>query len=193
MMKDRTKLMFAEALEEMLKTTPLDKVRVARLCAACGASTPTFYYYFHDKYELVAWIFLWDFAAEIGGQQKDYSPAVIASMNARLAKRRNLYQKAFSDNSQNSICSYVMAFNMQIADSAYEYAFAQPMNDEQRRLLKYHFYGVMGLFQEWLFDKGQDMELLSALFYEKTPDFMKEAFSRYPYPAKEILQSVGKA
>ena len=192
-MKDRTKLMFAEALEKMLETIPLDKVRVSRLCAACGATTPTFYYYFHDKYELVAWIFLRDFMAESGGQQKEYSPAVIEAMNARLAKRRNFYQKAFLDNSQNSIYNYVLKFNMQIAGNAYEYAFGQPMNDEQRRLLKYHFYGVMGLFREWLYGKGQDMALLSALFYEKTPDFMKEAFSRYPYPAKEILQNVGKA
>ena len=53
-MKDRTKIMFAEELENMLKDIPLEKVRVAKLCERCGATPPTFYYYFHDKYELVA-------------------------------------------------------------------------------------------------------------------------------------------
>lgn len=52
-MQDRTKIMFAEQLETMLKTMPLDKIRIVDLCQQCGAAPPTFYYHFHDKYELV--------------------------------------------------------------------------------------------------------------------------------------------
>ncbi len=31
-MKDRTKVMFADTLEEMLHDMPLDKIRIAKLC-----------------------------------------------------------------------------------------------------------------------------------------------------------------
>lgn len=37
-MKDRTKIMFAEELENMLKTTDMDKIRVVELCRRCGAT-----------------------------------------------------------------------------------------------------------------------------------------------------------
>ena len=57
-MKDRTKAMFADELEKMLEEMPLEKVRVLDICRRCEATPPTFYYHFHDKYELVAWIFL---------------------------------------------------------------------------------------------------------------------------------------
>ena len=41
-MKLRTKLMFAEELERMLQTMPMEKVRVTTLCKNCGTIPPTF-------------------------------------------------------------------------------------------------------------------------------------------------------
>lgn len=44
-MKDRTKLMFAEALEQILESKPFDKVRVLDLCKLCETTPQTFYYH----------------------------------------------------------------------------------------------------------------------------------------------------
>jgi hypothetical protein len=35
----------------------------------------------------------------------------------------------------------------------------------------------MGLFTEWLYGKGENSRHLAELFFAKTPDFLKEAFS----------------
>lgn len=56
-LKNQTKLLFAQELEQMLKVMPMEKIRIVDLCKRCGTITQTFYYHFHDKYELVAWIF----------------------------------------------------------------------------------------------------------------------------------------
>ena len=117
-MKDRTKIMFADSLEKMLETIPLDKVRVAKLCKMCGATTPTFYYYFHDKYELVAWMFLQDFAGEFGDTMPGYSVGVLNRASIPMEKRRAFYQKAFDDHSQNSITKYVEHFNLELSREA---------------------------------------------------------------------------
>ena len=191
-MKDRTKVMFAEALEEMLKGMPLDKVRVAKLCERCGATTPTFYYYFRDKYELVAWMFLNDFAGAFADKDPDYSPARMNESTIRFAARRNFYQKAFDDRSQNSIGEYLIDFNLQISREAVRYHTGKDLTSEQEFTVKYHIYGVMGMFCEWLFGKDMTSEYLNTALYEKTPGFLKEAFSVYPYSTDNLLERTGK-
>ena len=57
-----TKRALAAALKEMLQTTALEKISIAEICQRCSLNRKSFYYHFHDKYELVEWIF----AQEIG-------------------------------------------------------------------------------------------------------------------------------
>lgn len=45
----------ADAMEDLLKTVPFDKVTVASICNRSGISRPTFYHYFKDKYDVVQW------------------------------------------------------------------------------------------------------------------------------------------
>ncbi|MBQ3404269.1 MAG: TetR/AcrR family transcriptional regulator C-terminal domain-containing protein [Oscillospiraceae bacterium] len=192
-MKDRTKLMFADALEELLKTTTLEKLRVSHLCEYCGTTTPTFYYYFHDKYELVAWMFLMDFAGEVGDKPPGYSLDVLISMTKRMEKRKAFYQKAFSDRSQNSIVDYMTDFNIQIAAEAVKYATgAEGLSRDQLFALKYHNYGIMGIFRDWLFEGEFTVEEFNQRLYERTPDFLKEAFAVFPYSTADILRKTGK-
>ena len=190
-MKDRTKTMFADMLEQMLLTTPMEKVRVSRLCELCGATTPTFYYYFHDKYELVAWIFLKDFAGEFDDKEPGYSAERLYSLTKRMENHKTFYKKAFSDRSQNSISEYVQAFNLQIAEDAVMHMTGESsLTEDQRRDVKYHVYGIMGMFGEWL-NEEIATEQMTQFLYDKTPGFLKSAFAVYPYFAEAILQKSG--
>ena len=190
-MKDRTKTMFADTLEQMLQTTPMEKVRVSRLCELCGATTPTFYYYFHDKYELVAWIFLKDFAGEFGDKDPGYSAEGLYSLTKRMESHKAFYKKAFSDKSQNSISEYVQSFNLQIAEDAVMHMTGETsLTEDQLHDVKYHVYGIMGMFREWL-DEEITTNQMTHFLYDKTPDFLKDAFAVYPYSAEAILQKSG--
>lgn len=192
-MKDRTKVMFADTLEEMLKEMPLDKVRVAKLCERCGATTPTFYYYFHDKYELVAWMFLQDFASEFGDQKPGYTAEGLISMAQRMEKRKKFYQKAFLDKTQNSITDYIQTFNLQIATEAVRHKTGESdLSQDQLLAVKYHNYGIMGIFREWLFGDDLTVEQMNTFLFERTPDFLKAAFAEYTYSTDDILQRAGK-
>ena len=191
-MKDRTKIMFADTLEEMLKEMPLDKVRVAKLCDRCGATTPTFYYYFHDKYELVAWMFLQDFAGAFADQEPEYTPERMNQSTIRFAGRRNFYQKAFDDQSQNSIAKYLIDFNLQISREAVKYYTGKDLTADQEFAVKYHIHGVMGMFCEWLFGDDLTADYMNTSLYERTPDFLKDAFAVYPYSTDNLLKRTGK-
>lgn len=52
-----TKKAISEALKQLCKEKPFDKISVADITAACGLNRQTFYYHFQDKYELLSWIY----------------------------------------------------------------------------------------------------------------------------------------
>lgn len=53
----QTKTAFANALKELLKTTPFEKITVSSICVQSDMKRTSFYYHFLDKYDLVNWIF----------------------------------------------------------------------------------------------------------------------------------------
>ena len=50
-----TKESFAKALMQCMTRKPLQDIRLQEICDACHCHRQTFYYYFHDKYELAYW------------------------------------------------------------------------------------------------------------------------------------------
>lgn len=57
-MADSTKAKLADSLRIVLKKKPLDKITITDLTTVCGVNRQTFYYHFHDIYDLVDWIYL---------------------------------------------------------------------------------------------------------------------------------------
>ena len=55
--RQTTKALLAESLKELSKTKAVDKITIKELTKNCGLTPPTFYNHFHDKYELMAWIY----------------------------------------------------------------------------------------------------------------------------------------
>ena len=56
--KPDTDSILADALLDLLKEKPFEKVTVEDIVNKCGASRPTFYRHFKDKYDLMDWIYL---------------------------------------------------------------------------------------------------------------------------------------
>ena len=54
----KTEHRFAEALKTMMSELPLEDVSVAALARRCKVNRQTFYYHFHDIYDLLALVFL---------------------------------------------------------------------------------------------------------------------------------------
>lgn len=52
-----TKRALSQALKELMKTRPIEKISVGNICDACGLNRKSFYYHFQDKYELLDWIY----------------------------------------------------------------------------------------------------------------------------------------
>ena len=139
-------------------------------------------------------MFLQDFAGEFGDQEPSYTAEGLISMAQRMEKRKKFYQKAFLDSTQNSIAEYIQAFNLQIATDAVKHKTgASELTQDQLLAVKYHNYGIMGIFREWLFGDDLTVEQMNTFLFERTPDFLKAAFADYAYSTDDILQRAGKA
>ena len=57
------------------------------------------------------------------------------------------------------------------------------------RVIKHHSYGMMGLFEEWLMEKDSiTIQELASFQYDHTPEFLKEAYDRYPFQTAAFLE-----
>lgn len=57
---EKTKLMLAESLRNLMRKKPLDKIKIHEIVDACGVNRQTFYYHFQDIYALVEWMYQYD-------------------------------------------------------------------------------------------------------------------------------------
>jgi probable dihydroxyacetone kinase regulator len=68
-MSNTTKRALAESLRKLLAVKALDKITVSDIVDDCGVNRQTFYYHFHDIYDLIEWI-LEDDAARCAADQQ---------------------------------------------------------------------------------------------------------------------------
>ena len=55
--RQTTKELLAESLKELAQIKSVDKITIKELTKNCGLTSPTFYNHFHDKFEVMAWIY----------------------------------------------------------------------------------------------------------------------------------------
>lgn len=67
-----TKRALAESFRKLLTMRSFDKITVKDIVEECGVNRQTFYYHFHDVYDLIDWIFR-DAADALAAQPLDYT------------------------------------------------------------------------------------------------------------------------
>ena len=56
-MSKLTQKAMAQAISDLLQTRTLDKITIKDITDACDLTRNTFYYHFHDVYDLLRWLF----------------------------------------------------------------------------------------------------------------------------------------
>ena len=56
-MAGKTERQLADSLKKLLTRKTLDRITVRDITDDCGVNRQTFYYHFHDVYDLVEWMF----------------------------------------------------------------------------------------------------------------------------------------
>lgn len=175
--KDRTKNMFADVLREMIKTVPLDRIRVKDLCDHCGVERQTFYYHFKDKYDLIAWIYLQDIAFEVDDDNFHHGEEHTATVLRRLKAKFSFYKKAFADRSQNALGAFFHATNDSYTiDYVKDYLSVDTLDTETTYTIRSYVFACSGHMLEWFEEKTDySPEEFAHLLYITMPDILKAA------------------
>ena len=137
----------------MIEKSPLIRISVQDLCERCQVPRQTFYYHFHDKYELVAWIFFQDLM-ESGSLFEEVEEGLEDHLRTILGKiwqRRTFYRQAFDGAWEVSILRYVYEFDVEYALKAIEESEGKDaITEEVRFNVAFAAYGCMTMCIEWL-------------------------------------------
>ncbi|MBQ9329946.1 MAG: TetR/AcrR family transcriptional regulator C-terminal domain-containing protein [Oscillibacter sp.] len=115
-MAQKTKQALVAAFKRLLVKRPLDKITVKDIVEECGVNRQTFYYHFHDIYDMVGWA-LRDVAEQLlrwDDQNWDWNTAVEALMDVLRQDRLvlNVYHSVghgvVSDFLEQTMYPYVM-------------------------------------------------------------------------------------
>ncbi len=66
----RTKYILAESFQKILKEKPLEKITIQDITEDCKMNRQTFYYHFHDIYDLIEWIYVTNAISSIADNRK---------------------------------------------------------------------------------------------------------------------------
>jgi len=103
-----TKRALGEALKKLLRTKSFSKICIGEICDLCNMNRKSFYYHFHDKYELVVWIFESEFLNRIDSRDSESIWRVARELCDYFYENKHFYKKILQVYGQNSFSEYFL-------------------------------------------------------------------------------------
>ena len=170
---DRTKIVLAESIKELMRTIPLDKITVTQIVENCGTTRQTFYRNFKDKYQLVTWYF------DKIVQKTINQMGISLTLREGLIKKfqymeddRAFFVSALTSDDYNNLMDYdyqcILEFYKKIAEAT------GPLTDHTVLLLEFYCHGSMDMTAAWV-RRGMDLspEEMAELLEEAMPEALR--------------------
>lgn len=181
-MTNDAKIQLAKVFLTMLKTQGVENVSVSQLCNKSGFSRETFYYHFHDKYDLMSWIY--------GKQKRDIMDKYFASepwsktvcrVLYLVREYATFYRKGFSSTSYQNLERVMNDYTNDIFITVIrELTGKEVISDEMTFYIKFNSHGAVAMTKEWVESNMiMDEKELSILIAESMPPKVKEYLEKY--------------
>ena len=148
-----TEKALAASLKKLLEKKTLDKITVKDITDDCGVNRQTFYYHFHDVYDLVEWIFTQEAQKYIsdGITEKNWQEVIADIMSGLLDEKAFIMNAYYSLNRrqleqfmQNLARPAINDLVMQVAENR---TIAQADIDF---VVDIFTFGLVGILTEWV-------------------------------------------
>ena len=185
-MKDRAKWLYARKLQEMSHEMPFNKVKVKDLCERCDSSVQNFYYHFHDKYELAAWIYQQDSTKGIEFTlQNSYNVEGAKATYDIYLEHREFYWWVFNDPSHYNVGTYIRENMIEWERGLLVQACGtEALPPKLETLVIYHSYGMVSVLEDWILGRiTLTSRELAEFQVENMPEPLLRALRREPVDA----------
>lgn len=176
-----TKFFLAESFKELSQKKSVDKITVKEISKNCGLTAQTFYNYFHDKYELMAWIYsksIEDIVKKIGKDDYTLKNSVSEVVKYFFDNRKFLKNLMMNTSGQNSFITYVTKFHVKVLlDYIKRSPKFEKLSSDMEIFVKVYCYGIVCTLCEFLIEplKISEDELVK-IFVNAIPEPLKKFF-----------------
>ena len=171
---NQTKQLLAQSLQELMATTPLEKISVNDIVDHANVGRNTFYYHFEDKYDLVNWYFqsgITRFLVELSA----YSSwnALLAALETYFLENKVFYCNALAYNGQNSLQQYMFDYLRSIFEQNVRELSPDASAEDTRKIGQFFAGAMMGILIPWVLS-GMKSNALSNMSELSIPVFNHE-------------------
>ncbi len=154
-MNDITRNAIAATLKQLLGKKPLSRITVSDIAAECGISRMTFYYHFHDIFDLVGWIISSDISRILSGRKTyDTWQAGFLSIFHAVEEDRVLVINACSSMSREQLERILRGPVTELIRSVLmENPISSKLSDDECTFVSaFYSYAFIGIMLDWISD-----------------------------------------
>ncbi len=158
-MSDLTKVALGNALKEMLRTKHLEKITIQELTDICGINRMTFYYHFHDIYELAEWALSREVQSVLIGEvTPDNWDKALKGIFGLLKKDKQLFTNLYTASTRGIMYPYIGDMTEKIIRVLVHYVAAgrNLSKSDEDFIVAFYRYATLGLIGEWINDGMKD-------------------------------------
>ena len=158
-----TKRALAQSLRNLLTKRTLDKITVKDIVEDCGVNRQTFYYHFHDIYDLLEWIFE-DMIETMVVQHTDRTDwtSGIDDLVTKMLEERRLVLNAYHSVSHEAVSRFIRQWLKPFIDQVVEReSQGLIVSQEDKEFVSELFtLGTSGFLTEWIEHQLSQEDLL---------------------------------
>ena len=170
MKKKTTKELLADSFLELAEKVPINKITIANIVDNCEVTQPTFYRYFKDKYDMIAWIYAREAGKNIGKVGTDgyvWKDTFLDGMRFYDVNRKFMVNAHTSG--RDSFLFQMSDMNIQFIESEIRKKLdVSECPQDLSVIVKIFCYGTNQFLYDWLIEK-------SDLSYEQVADLMEKS------------------
>lgn len=178
MIRKTTKEILTESFIELAQHKPVNKITVADITSNCGMTPPTFYRYFRDKYDLIAWTYVREaekFLGKIGRDGYTWRDTVRDGMRYFAQNRRFALNALKHTTGRDSFIGQKTRLDLEyITGIIRKKLMTETIPDELLVTVKLYLYGTEQYLCEWLIE-GMPLpwEEVASLMLACVPEALK--------------------
>jgi len=145
-----TKLLLALSIKDLMKSTSLDKISVAKVCEVANVSRQTFYRNFNDKYHLVNWYFheLCNKSFLLMGVSLNLEEALYEKFTF-IENEKIFFSQAFKSDDSNNLINYDFEMIYQFYEKSIVKQIKKPLSKDLAFLLEMYCKGSIDMTVKW--------------------------------------------
>lgn len=161
----------SDALDVLLKTTSISKVKISDIVKISGVSRQTFYNNFHDIYDLLYWSHCNrnDQYIERFWEEEDFRHSFYGTLQM-MRERKPFYQQAIRKEGQNSFRQTFTQSNFQLSKKRIKMVSGCEPTSEEEFLLELYWSGAGQMLADWIINgMKEEPRVLAQMFYDGLP------------------------